>query len=187
MDEDFRAIGNACLLEQIKRGAGAVHTLGATRNHGTHLGITGFVDEHVHHIADTLVDHDDDVAHAIVAFERLDAPADDWLIPTETNCLGLFSSNRVPKPAANTTATTGIFCSCICSLSLIRPTVNPESVCSAFCLTFCTQSAIARRSPTIRARSAQAYDLRALCLRWWHGDARTRADFPACTGYGGFS
>ena len=89
VDEDFRAIGNACLLEQIKRGAGAVHTLGATRNHGTHLGITGFVDEHVHHIADTLVDHDDDVAHAIVAFERLDAPADDWLIPHRNQLLGI--------------------------------------------------------------------------------------------------
>ena len=89
VDEDFRAIGNACLLEQVKRGAGAVHTLGATRNHGTHLGITGFVDEHVHHIADTLVDHDDDVAHAIVALERLDAPADDWLIPHRNQLLGI--------------------------------------------------------------------------------------------------
>ena len=28
---------------------------------------------------------------------------------TDTSCLGLLGSNRVPKPAASTTATTGTF------------------------------------------------------------------------------
>ena len=187
VDEDFRAIGNACLLEQVKRGAGAVHTLGATRNHGTHLGITGFVDEHVHHIADTLVDHDDDVAHAIVAFERSMLQQTIGLSPTETNCLGLFSSNRVPKPAANTTATTGIFCSCICSLSLIRPTVNPriglQRVLPYVLHAIRNSAPLSHYSRTISASMRPSCALPAMVAR----RCENQSGFSSVHSYGGFS
>ena len=124
------------LFEQVQGGERAVHAFGAAGNDGPHFGVTGFVDKLVHRLFDTFVDHHDDVADAVVVFECLDAPADDWLAAHR-----LFSSNRVPNPAASTTATTGIFCSCICSPLLICSTVKPRPHATPFRGGFCTQSA----------------------------------------------
>ena len=141
MDEDFRAGGNAGLFEQVQGGERAVHAFGAAGNDGPHFGVAGFVDKLVHRLFDTFVDHHDDVADAVVVFECSMLQQTIGLPPTDTSCLGLFSSNRVPNPAASTTATTGIFCSCICSPLLICSTVKPRPHATPFRVGFCTQSA----------------------------------------------
>ncbi len=129
----------ACLSRS--KAASVLSTRWRRRERWPALCVAGFVDKLVHRLFDTFVDHHDDVADAVVVFECLDAPADDWLATHRHQLLGVVLSNRVPNPAASTTATTGIFSSCICSPLLICSTVKPRPHATPFRGGFCTRSA----------------------------------------------
>ena len=200
MDEDFRAGGNAGLFEQVQGGERAVHAFGAAGNDGPHFGVAGFVDKLVHRLFDTFVDHHDDVLDAVVVFECLDAPADDWLATHRHQLLGvvLVESGAESRCQHHGHDRHLLF------LHLLSLTHMLQRKAAAACHPVprrvlhairnsghanhsnrTNRVACMTRMVIIRVRSAPACVLHAVFWRATRGDARTTTGFRACTGCGG--
>lgn len=107
VDQQFRAGRDASCPQRLQSRRSAVGAFGAAVDDHAHLRVAGLIDQAFHFIAHLRVDDDDGVGDMRVLLERSMDQQTIGLSSTLTSCLGLSGSKRVPKPAANTTATTG--------------------------------------------------------------------------------